>query len=69
MFKNCGMSKSNLDATLQGWCANSNTPSGLNLGTIPLNGTTETLDSATTTAMKDDKSMTALYGNGNPVYS
>jgi len=69
MFKNCGMSKSNLDATLQGWCANSNTPSGLHLGTIPLNGTTETLDSATTTAMKDNKSMTALYANGNAVYS
>jgi|MDSZ01.1.fsa_nt_gb surface protein len=67
IFHQSGMSKANLDATLQGWCANSNTPSGLDLSTIPLNGTTETLDSATTTAMSA-KGMTATYTNGNSVY-
>ena len=61
------MSKANLDTTLQGWCANANTPSNLNVGPIPLNGTTELLDPSTTSAM-DAKGMTATYENGNSVY-
>ena len=67
MFQSSGMSKANLDTTIQAWCANSNMASGLDLGSIPLNGTTETLDSATTTAM-NNKGMTATYTSGNSVY-
>lgn len=67
IFYLSGMSKTNLDATIQGWCNKASTPSGLDLGEIPLNGTTETLDPATTDLM-DDKGMTATYTNGNPVY-
>ena len=74
IFKESGMSKANLDATISGWCDNSNTPNGstvpggdLQLGTIPLNGTSETLDSSTITKMQA-KNMTAKYTNGNFVY-
>ena len=74
IFKNSGMSKTNLDATISGWCDSANTPNvstvpggDLQLGTIPLNGTSETLDSATITKM-ESKNMTAKYTNGNFVY-
>lgn len=67
MFSNTAMSKANLDATLTAWASASGTPSNLQIGTIPLNGTTETLNSTTTDAM-DAKGMTALYTNGNSVY-
>ena len=54
MFQSSGMSKANLDATIQGWCGKASTPSGLNLGQIPLDGTTQTLDPATTTLVDRD---------------
>lgn len=67
IFTSSGMSKANLDATLTAWASASGTPSGLQIGKIPLNGTTETLDSATTSAMSA-KGMTAIYENDNSVY-
>lgn len=66
MFLQSGMSKANLDTTLQAWCANSSMASGLNLGQIPLEGGV-TLDPVTTAAMSA-KGMTATYVNGNSVY-
>jgi len=67
MFDGTAMSKANLDTTIQGWCANANTPSGLSIGKIPLNGTTELLDSATISAMTA-KGMTGTYSNGSAIY-
>ena len=67
IFALSAMSKANLDATLTAWASASGTPSNLQLGKIPLNGTTETLDSTTTDAMSI-KGMTAIYANDNSVY-
>lgn len=67
MFDGTTMSKANLDTTIQGWCANANTPSGLSIGKIPLNGTTELLDSATISAMTA-KGMTGTYNNLSAIY-
>ena len=66
IFASSGMSKANLDATLTAWASASGTPSNLQIGTIPLNGTTETLNSTTTDDMSA-KGMTAFYTNGNSV--
>lgn len=75
IFNGSGMSKANLDLTISGWCDSDNTPNGstlpwgkLQLGTIPLDGSSETLDSATITKMQS-KNMSAKYTDGNFVYS
>lgn len=68
IFAQSGMSKANLDATISDWCDNSGIVNGAQLGTIPLDGTSETLDSSTTITKMQDKNMTAKYTNGNFVY-
>ena len=67
IFAQSGMSKANLDATISDWCDNSGIVNGAQLGKIPLDGTSETLDSSTITKMQA-KNMTAEYTNGNSVY-
>jgi len=76
IFANSGMSKTNLDLTISGWCDSSNTPDGstlpggeLQLDVIPLNNSSESqrLNDTTINKMKD-KNMTAKYTDGNFVY-
>lgn len=76
IFASSGMSKTNLDLTISGWCDSSNTPDGstlpggeLQLDVIPLNNSSESqrLDSSTISKMQN-KNMTAKYTDGNFVY-
>ena len=76
IFANSGMSKTNLDLTISGWCDSSNTPDGstlpggeLQLDVIPLNNSSESqrLDASTISKMQN-KNMTAKYTDGNFVY-
>ena len=65
MFRDTNMSKVNMDTTLLAWCTDPNTPSNLNLGTIPISFA-EGLNDDTVDAILA-KNWTVFYELGNLV--